>query len=104
MKVLFPVLQCMILSHSSHPENEYPTLEADSNTIVSDSIVYTSGLFVLFVHQLSTYLIVYSFTSHVAVNVLSHVLHAGIIFHSVHHRNVYHSLLGFFNITFSFIV
>jgi hypothetical protein len=81
---------------SVQPLNVYPLLLHDNNCC-DVPCVYVLGFKSAFVPPFNTYVILYSFANHVAVNTFAHVLHAGIIFHPSHPLNVYPSLLGFFN-------
>jgi hypothetical protein len=75
----------------------YPLLLALAKLVTHSPYVYVLGFMSAFVPPFNTYVILYSFANHVAVNTLAHVVHFTIIFHPSHPLNVYPSLLGFFN-------
>jgi hypothetical protein len=80
-----------------HPANVYPLLLALAKLTTHCPYVYVLGFMSAFIPPFNTYVILYSFANHVAVNTFAHVLHFTMIFHPSHPLNVYPSFVGFFN-------
>ncbi len=63
-----------------HPSKLYPSFVGTGNVIVSVSIVYDTGAFSAFIPPLSSYVILYSFIDHCAINVIAPLISFGTVY------------------------